>query len=50
MKEGVFVGVHIHQFLDYEDLEVTIDELELAAWHAFKYIFLEKQQRLIENA
>ena len=46
IKKSIFVGLQICHFLDNEDFEVTIDELELA-WHAFKYVFkgfLEKHQ------
>ncbi|XP_076037944.1 uncharacterized protein LOC143030832 [Oratosquilla oratoria] len=36
IKEGIFVGPQIRKLINDEDFEATMDEPELAAWHAIK--------------
>ena len=48
VKEGIFVGPWIRQLLDNEDFEATVNDLEQAAWHAFKDVckrFLGNHQK-----
>ena len=49
IKEGIFVGSLIHQLLDNEDFEATMDELEKAVLHAFKDVCKGFLGKLVSN-